>query len=165
MSSFKTALKFVMRWEGGLVDHPSDPGGLTNHGVSIRAYPELGREGILNLTKEDAAKLYFKDYWTPNIPEFLPESARVLIFDCAVNQGSGFARKCLQRAVRATPDGVLGPETARKCASISERQLILNIAVERSLRYAKLGIFKTFGKGWMRRLFSCFAVAMTLVKE
>lgn len=154
-----------MRWEGGLVDHPSDPGGITNYGISIRAYPQLGREGILNMTHDEAAKIYYKDYWTPNIPDFLPESARILIFDSAVNQGSSFAKKCLQRAVRATPDGVIGPETRRKCAKVPERTLCMNIAVERALHYARLSIFKTFGKGWMRRLFSCYGVALSLIKD
>jgi lysozyme family protein len=163
--NFKDSLEFVMRWEGGLVDHPSDPGGITNFGISIRAYPELGVEGIRNMTATKAAELYFKDYWTPCIPEYLPKSASCLIFDAAVNQGSGFARKCLQRACGAKSDGILGPETRRKVLAMSERRLCLEIAVQRAIRYALISTFKTFGKGWMRRLFSCFAVALSNMEK
>jgi len=37
-SAFETALPFVLRWEGGFVDHPADPGGRTNRGVTQRTY-------------------------------------------------------------------------------------------------------------------------------
>ena len=41
---FQKAHEFTARWEGGLTDHPSDPGGLTNHGVSLRWVQDLARQ-------------------------------------------------------------------------------------------------------------------------
>lgn len=163
--AFKDALAFVLHWEGGLVDHPSDPGGLTNFGIALNAHPELTRKDVLEMTEARAAKMYFEEYWTPCIPDFLPDSAAVLIFDAAVNQGPAFARKCLQRAVGAKSDGVYGEETREKVTTIRERRLCLEIAVQRALRYGFLSTFKTFGKGWMRRLFSCFAISISKVGE
>ena len=42
--AFSVAHSFTARWEGGLSDHPADPGGLTNHGVSLRWVQDLARE-------------------------------------------------------------------------------------------------------------------------
>jgi len=41
---FQKAHEFTARWEGGLTDYPSDPGGLTNHGVSLRWVQDLARQ-------------------------------------------------------------------------------------------------------------------------
>lgn len=161
---FKDAIKFVMRWEGGLVDHPSDPGGLTNFGIALKKNPQLTRDDVLNMTEVQAMKIYYENYWKCAVPDYLPDSAACLIFDSSVNQGSSFARKCLQRAAGAVADGVYGAKTRQKVLAMSERRLCLEIAVLRALHYARLSIFKTFGKGWMRRLFSCYAVALAKVK-
>ena len=55
MADFLKAHAFTARWEGRLVDHPSDPGGITNYGVSLRWLRSLGSEtltvtGILTRT-------------------------------------------------------------------------------------------------------------------
>ncbi len=55
----------VLEHEGGLSDHPDDPGGLTHWGISLRSYLHLGREGIRNLAKETAADIYCRDWWGP----------------------------------------------------------------------------------------------------
>ncbi len=36
--AFEESLPFIMRWEGGYVDHPDDPGGRTNKGVTQKTY-------------------------------------------------------------------------------------------------------------------------------
>jgi lysozyme family protein len=60
MTAFDKALALVLRHEGGLVDDPRDPGGLTNCGISQRAYPDLD---IRNLKVADIALIYRTDYW------------------------------------------------------------------------------------------------------
>ena len=60
--SFAKSLNFVLKWEGEYSNDPSDPGGETKYGISKRAYPELD---IKSLTKEDAARIYYRDYWQP----------------------------------------------------------------------------------------------------
>ena len=32
------SMPFVLRWEGGYVNHPADPGGATNKGVTQKVY-------------------------------------------------------------------------------------------------------------------------------
>ncbi|MBQ3060256.1 MAG: hypothetical protein IJD16_08105 [Desulfovibrio sp.] len=42
--AFQLAHAFTARWEGGLSDHPADPGGLTNYGISLRWARELAAQ-------------------------------------------------------------------------------------------------------------------------
>ena len=37
-STFKTVIGHVLKHEGGYVDHPRDPGGATNKGVTLRTF-------------------------------------------------------------------------------------------------------------------------------
>lgn len=60
--NFTRSIAFVLSVEGGLVNNPADPGGLTKYGISQRSYPDLD---IRNLSIEDAKEIYFRDYWTP----------------------------------------------------------------------------------------------------
>ena len=57
---FETAVDFILSVEAGLVNDPSDPGGLTKFGISQRAYPDVN---IRDLTLDGAKTLYRKDYW------------------------------------------------------------------------------------------------------
>lgn len=159
---FDDAMRCIFKWEGCLSDHPKDPGGITKYGICLRYYPNLGREGIINLTKDEAKEIYRKDYW-PTVPEWLQTAhyaTSILLMDCAVNQGPGFARKALQRACGADDDGIIGPETKRKALAIPDLELADNLCVQRALHYASLSTFDTFGKGWMNRLFDVHTTAV-----
>ena len=125
MDLFTAAVTTLLEVEGGYVDHPSDPGGRTNFGISQRAYPNLD---IRNLTRADAIGIYERDYWN-RIPESLPDDVRWFLFDCSVNHG-------VARAL----------EWAHKGNSLAELVSI------RLRFYANLGTFDTFGRGWTRRV-------------
>lgn len=159
---FDDAMRCIFKWEGGLSDHPKDPGGITKYGICLRAYPNLGREGIINMTKDEAKEIYRKDYW-PTVPEWLQDAhyaTSIVLMDCAVNQGPGFARKALQRACGAADDGIIGPETQRKALAVPDLELANRLCVQRVLHYAGLSTFDTFGKGWMNRLFDVHTSAV-----
>lgn len=159
---FDAAIELVFAWEGGLSDHPKDPGGVTKYGICLRSYPDLGREGIINLTKEQAKDIYRKDYW-PTVPEWMHEAypaTCILMMDCAVNQGPGFAKKALQRAAGTDDDGIIGPDTKRKVLAFDDMQLCWQFSVQRAMHYTGLSTFSTFGKGWMNRLFSVHTYAV-----
>jgi lysozyme family protein len=125
---FDAAVRSVLKHEGGLADHADDPGGLTNMGISLRAYPHLGREGIINLRREDAIDIYRRDYWA-GIPEHLPDEVRWFAFDTAVNSGLARARAWLE-------------EDATLLALVSRRLTFL----------AGLSTWHSFGRGWTRRI-------------
>lgn len=151
---FDTALEHIFMYEGGLVDHPKDPGGITKYGISLRAYPDLGEQGIRNLTKADAAEIYKRDYWDAVRCDELPSAFRLMIFDCAVNQGVGYARRALQTAVSTTADGQLGPKTMAAIKKANPVRSVHRLAMNRFLRYRRNRNWETFGEGWMSRLLS-----------
>ena len=48
MSKFKEALEIILHHEGGYVNHPKDPGGETNMGVTKRVYGDFGGTKDMN---------------------------------------------------------------------------------------------------------------------
>ena len=136
--------------EGGLVDHPSDPGGLTNFGISQRAYPN---EDIRALTRERAKFLYLRDYIFKHHLERLDDPALVEnMVDWIINGGP--AIKSLQRLIGVTPDGVVGPDTiaAANRATLEKPNLVASLLRKRLLYFASL-TKHPFIMGWINRLF------------
>jgi len=86
--NFDKAFEFVLKWEGGYVNNPKDPGGETKYGISKRSYPNLD---IKNLTKEQAKSIYYADYWLKAKCNDYAYPRDIIIFDTAVNTGVGTA--------------------------------------------------------------------------
>ena len=110
---FDDIIDVVLEHEGGYVNDPSDLGGETNFGITKRFYPDVD---IKNLTKEQARKIYYDDYWVANKVPQMPNNLKHIYFDMCINQGKGTAVKVLQRAVNSKGgdlkvDGGLGPKT------------------------------------------------------
>lgn len=131
--SFDQAFNLVVGVEGKYSNDPRDPGGETQYGISKRAYPQLD---IANLTLGAAKEIYLRDYWRACKCDELPKDIALVMFDCAVNQG-------VQTAL----------------ALHSDHPTLIAFQAERAVRYAKLQTFPTFGRGWMRRLFTIFQAA------
>ena len=151
MDIFSHALDLVLEHEGGYVNHPEDPGGETNYGISKRAYPDLD---IANLTKDQAGEIYYQDYWCPIQGDSLPDPVALMTFDAAVNLGIRRASRMLQRAAQAYPDGYVGPNTIRAVTEAyrgSEELFLAELADRRIAFYKRLKTFPTFGKGWTNR--------------
>ena len=148
---FNKAVRVILEHEGGYVNHPNDPGGETNYGISKRAYPYLD---IKNLTREEAKAIYKKDYWYAIKGNYLPEGLDLMIFDMAVNAGISRSVKLLQNVLGVTSDGILGPKTMEAIIDKDVNDLIYSYAIERIDYYSKLPTFKTFGKGWIKRVIS-----------
>jgi lysozyme family protein len=157
---FSFCLAFVLRWEGGYVDHPDDPGGETNFGISKRAHPTVD---IKALTWDLAADIYKRHYWEAARCDELPPAVALVVFDSAVNQGVKQAIRFLQRALGVTADGVLGPATLAAIQGPRREELVRDICVERQLHYASLKTWPTFGRGWTKRLLACLAEACYLL--
>lgn len=86
VEKFRKSLKFTLAEEGGYVNDPKDPGGETKWGISKRAYPLLN---IKNLTPQQAADIYAKDYWDASGCDNIPWPLCAVVFDTAVNCGVG----------------------------------------------------------------------------
>lgn len=148
MEEFDRIIGIILELEGGYVCHPEDPGGETKYGISKASFPELD---IKNLTEKEARRIYRDQYWMrPNL-YLLPDAVAGAVLDGAINMGPRPAIRLLQKVVATTPDGVIGPKTAMM-AKLYKGNLKADYLAERAAFYMSLPTFKTFGKGWMRRL-------------
>ena len=158
-SNFVACLNKLLVHEGGYVNHPSDPGGMTNLGVTARVWEEwvghpVDEKQMRALTIEDVAPLYKKKYWDACRADDLISGLDYCVFDVAVNSGPGRAIKFLQSCVGVTPDGGFGPATyaAVKDAEKDPAALIELYCTKRLEFLQSLKTFETFGKGWSRRV-------------
>ena len=115
-SNFDEALKAVLKHEGGFSNHPSDPGGMTNLGVTKAVWDawvghEVDEKTMRALTPEKVAMLYKAKYWDKTKCSDLPDGVDYAVFDAAVNSGPGRAAKWLQACVGVEQDGGIGPKT------------------------------------------------------
>ena len=155
--NWEKSLEVILHHEGGYVNHPKDPGGETNMGVTKRVYEEHGgTKDMKELTHEDVAPIYKKGYWDRVKGDDLPEGLDLCIFDFAVNAGPGRAAKFIQRLVNTTVDGGIGPNTLGKIkeyvVTYGIEETISSYALMRQNYYESLSTFDTFGKGWTRRV-------------
>jgi lysozyme family protein len=142
----------VLLEEGGLVDNPKDPGGLTNFGISQRAYPNVNIRG---LTAQNATEIYRRDYWPAAHGEELPWPLCLFALDHAVNAGPAGAIRILQRELGLAVDGVFGPATRNALASRGPeamQALAERFVVGRIRYYLSLPTAETFGVGWCGRV-------------
>lgn len=96
MSDFQIAVALVLKHEGGLVDDPNDPGGLTNFGIALNRHPELTADDIRNMTKERAAEIYQQQYWSAAMEQEPDQRMGNAMLDTAVNQGPAIAASFYQ---------------------------------------------------------------------
>ena len=156
-SNFEKALALVLQHEGGYVNHPSDPGGRTNLGVTQRVWEDyvghkVDEAEMRSLTKELVAPLYRKEYWDAVHGDKLPCGADYLAFDFAVNAGAFRCIKTIQRALNITADGVIGPVTLKAIQEANAEDFINNFSAAKESFYRGLTTFPTFGKGWFNRV-------------
>ena len=166
--NFGSALRIVLKHEGGWSNHKSDPGGMTNLGVTKRVWEEwvghpVGEKEMRALTPVTVARLYKRKYWDAVKADELPTGLDYLMFDFAVNAGPGRAIRTLQKAIGTNPDGVIGPKTMQAIKTANQKDLIAKFSMEKELFYKALPTFATFGKGWMRRVAEAKSHAVTML--
>ena len=168
-SNYDKCLKTILHHEGGYVNHPKDPGGETNLGVTKRVYEEHGgTKDMKDLLVEDVAPIYKKGYWDKMKGDDLPGGLDLCVFDFGVNAGPGRAAKFLQSMIGTTVDGGIGPNTLAKVEEYvrenGEHETVKKYQEMRQKYYEQLSTFATFGKGWTRRVEETTKLALDLIK-
>ena len=193
MDVFSTAHAHVMKWEGGFFDHPNDPGGVTNFGVSLMFLKSLGlvegdidgdgdiaRDDVLKITKEQARAIFKRHFWDKPRAADLPPLVAVAFYDFAVNAGTGRAAIVLQEGInvlcpkaiaRLAPN--VGPLTraySKQLAAIDrEGELVAAYLDRRANWYRRLAVAKpksaVFLKGWLNRTEDARRLAARLAEE
>ena len=156
-TNWQKSFELMLQSEGGFVNHPRDPGGMTNLGVTKATWESwVGREvdeaEMRGLTADKVEPLYKERYFDAVRGDELPMGLDYLMFDFAVNAGAGRAIKILQTAVGVTPDGGFGPITMAAVQAVDPVELIERFSQAKEDFYRSLTTFSTFGKGWLNRV-------------
>jgi len=164
--NFDECLKMLLHHEGGYVNHPKDPGGETNLGVTKRVYEKWGgTKDMKDLTVEDVAPIYKKNYWDKCKCNDLASGLDWAVFDWAVNSGTGRAAKAVQKICGASQDGAIGPKTLALVSGQDTQYMIEEFGKIRQNFYESLSTFDTFGKGWTRRNSETTKKSLEMVEE
>jgi lysozyme family protein len=160
--AFDAALKFVLRWEGGFVDHPNDPGRRTNKGVTQKVYDDWrmwqgqSLRDVKLIEDSEVHSIYAIDYWVPPRCDVLETPLDLVQFDTAVNMGVGRAVRFLQASVGCGVDGDFGPGTQRAVAQCDAGTVLGTYCDRREAFYRNLSQnnpkLAVFLKGWLNRL-------------
>lgn len=123
----KLLMGHILEVEGGLVNDPDDPGGITNYGITLKALSAYRKrictpQDIIDLKPEEATDIYVQDYYTPFNGDKIESDFKVLcIFDKAVNSGVDAAVKVAQKIVNVIIDGDCGFKTYTAINAVSDR--------------------------------------------
>ena len=169
-NNFDKCLHMLLEHEGGYVNNKHDKGGMTNLGVTKKVYDKwIDRESteqeMRDLTPEDVAPIYKKNYWDRVKGDSLPSGLDWACFDWAVNSGSGRPAKAVQRAVGAEPDGAIGPQTLGLIMEKDPEFIIDYVYIVRKAFYEGLDDYKHFGRGWSRRNKETLKQALSMVEK
>ena len=158
---FEECLARVLKHEGGYVNDPLDSGGRTNLGVTQRVWEEfvghpVSEADMRALTPQKVAPMYKIKYWNPSYCAVLPKGLDYVVFDFAVNAGTGRSVKTLQQAIGCVADGVIGPRTMAAINDANPKDLIAKFSDARSDFYQGIVTRKPdqarFIKGWLNRV-------------
>jgi lysozyme family protein len=175
---FTLCLEHVLEREGGYADHPSDPGGATNLGITrktlaawrkISPWWALPKSEVQGLRRAEAADIYRALYWERCRAGELPAGLDLAVFDFAVNSGPARAVKALQAALKVKADGFAGPITLDavrlRVASEGAAGLIVALCGGRLGFLQRLATWATFGRGWSRRVEIIRKAALAMAGE
>lgn len=167
MTRFDRALSVVLAHEGGYANHPSDPGGATNYGITSKvlgAWRGIGRpatpEEVQTMTLEEAGAIYRSRYWDSVYDLIDSDLVAIKIFDMAVNMGAHQAHHLAQRAVsecgyKVAEDGVIGPQTLAAINSAAPAEMLMELCHAQDRFYLDLANVRpalaVFLAGWRKR--------------
>lgn len=136
----EAAISVTLGYEGGYTNHPRDPGGPTNWGITIYDARKYWKEfatadDVKAMPKSVAIDIYRQRYWAPLNCDNDPDGVDLVTFDYGVNSGLGRARPCRDRNKKDDPV-----------------VWVKAICAERLAFLKRLGTWSTFGKGWGARV-------------
>ena len=149
-SNFEDCLARVLASEGGFVNHPKDPGGMTNLGCTKATWEEyvghsVSEADMRALKPDDVAPLYKRKYWDRASCDLLPSGLDYAVFDAAINSGPGRAVKWLQEVAGTPVDGVVGRKTLDAVSAFSTLEIIAQFNVLSLQFLESLPTWPTFG--------------------
>ena len=165
--NWDVCFEMVLKHEGGFVNHPKDPGGMTNLGVTKASWErylnrDVSEADMRALTPEVVKPFYKTMYWDKIKGDDLPSGIDYAAYDLAVNSGTGRAAKYLQEIAGVPADGVIGPKSLEAIQSCDAKETADTICDMRMDFLKRLSTFDTFGKGWADRVSKVKAKAISM---
>jgi len=139
--NYENCLAITLKWEGGDVNHPDDPGGKTRWGITQATYDawrksqKMTPRSVFQMTKPEMLAIYRKNYWDAVKGDTLAYGVDLATWDFGVNSGPARARKYLLQVVG-------GPD----------EETVKRLCAKRLSFVRGLTTWKTFGKGWSNRI-------------
>lgn len=169
-ATYDGALKRLLAHEGGYTNHPSDPGGPTNFGITIHDYRRYLKAGataadVRAMRLGEATAIYRSKYWDAVRGDDLPAGVDYAVFDYGVNSGVGRAVKVLQRLLGLADDGRMSDAVVAAVGRHSAADLIGRMCDERMAFLKRLRTWPVFGAGWGRRVREVRAAALAMAKN
>lgn len=167
VDTFEIALEKVLIFEGGYVDHPNDPGGETNFGITKAVYDnyrkskDLEMQSVRYIEQNEIREIYYNLYWKKGNCHNMRPFEAIAHFDSCVNHGIRQSSLFIQRAVvnngqSIKIDGMVGPKTLDALSKCNQKDIIDHYIKQRDDFYNmlvnrndKLGVFL---RGWLRRI-------------
>ena len=169
--TYDEALRRLLVHEGGYTNHPSDPGGPTNFGITIHDYrkyvkPNATAAGVRAMKLDEAEAIYRTKYWNAQRCDALPAGVDYSVFDYGVNSGIGRSGKVLRRVV-GLPDTthVVTDEVLRAVARRDPKALVIAINDERLAFLKRLKTWPVFGRGWCTRIAGVRAASLRIAGD
>lgn len=165
-ATYPEAIRRVLLSEGGYVNHPRDPGGPTNHGITLATYRAFGHvhataDDIKAMPLEDAKVIYRKQYADPIDFNVRPAGLDYTLFDYAVNSGVGRSNKVIRR-VCGLKDDAPRSDLEVALAKRDAKAVVGAVNAERLKFLQSLSTWPTFGTGWGRRVQTVNAAALKM---
>jgi lysozyme family protein len=167
-ANFPVCLAFTLKEEGGLVDNPDDPGGLTNQGITLITfgwYFAGGATALRAIGSDQVNFIYQSGYWRPVGGDGLPRGVDLVVFDFGVNAGPGRSVIALETVAGTKRDGIDGPLTESAVAKLDPGVVIDKLTNLHEAFYRADPDFDEFGAGWLARLARCRAQAHEMIGE
>ena len=170
-STYDEALRRLLAHEGGYVNHPSDPGGPTNFGITLADYrryrkPDATAADVRVMKVDDAKAIYRAKYWNAQRCDELPAGVDYSLFDYGVNSGPGRSGKVLRRVVGLSDKtSAVTDEVLRAVAKRDPRALVAAINDERLAFLQHLSTWPVFGTGWSRRVAEVRSISLRLAAQ
>jgi lysozyme family protein len=167
-SIYDEALRRLLAHEGGYTNHPSDPGGPTNFGITIVDYRKYVKPGataadVKAMKLDEASAIYRAKYWDAQRCGELPAGVDYAVFDYGVNSGIGRSGKVLRRVLKLTDNSSIVNDAVVAAARAADAKALVAAICDERLRFLQsLKTWSVFGAGWGRRVWEVRAAALAM---
>jgi lysozyme family protein len=168
VASYEPSLARLLAHEGGYTNHPDDPGGPTNFGITIVDYRRYAKSDataadVRGMAVDEAKAIYRKRYWDAQRCDDLPAGVDYAVFDYGVNSGIGRSGKVLRRVLHLPDDSSVVSDAVIAAARTADARALVSAICDERLRFLKsLKTWDVFGKGWSRRVGEVKATALEM---